>query len=346
MVAIKSSEADAFVARAGAAQPVVLVFGPDAGLVSERVEKIITVSVADPNDPFALVRLSGDLLASEPSRLAEEAHTIPLFGGRRAVWVKAGPRNFAAAVDLVLATPPKDCRIVIEAGDLRRSSPLRAACEKSKAAAAVPCYADGDRELGRLVDDEMRAAGLSIAPDARAAVVALIGGDRAASRSELAKLVLYARGRDRVTLDDVQAVVTDASGLALDELLDAAFAGLLPETEAQFSKALAAGTSSGTILAMALRHVVQLHKARLALEAGGDARSALSSFIPPLHFSRQTPVETALRGWTGQRLERAMESLADAAKEARRLRAPIDELAAPMAQRALLAIAVSARRKA
>src|ERR1700754_796057 len=131
MVAIKTQDADAFVARPNPAQPIVLVFGPDAGLVHERAEKLITASDADVNDPFALVRLEGDALASEPSRLAEEAHTVPLFGGKRAVWVKAGSRNFASAVETVLATPPADCRIVIEAGDLRRTAPVRSLCEKS-----------------------------------------------------------------------------------------------------------------------------------------------------------------------------------------------------------------------
>jgi DNA polymerase-3 subunit delta len=345
MVAIKSSEADFFAARPSPAQPVVLVFGPDGGLVSERVDKIIKASVDDPADPFALVRLSGDMLASEPSRLVEEARTVPLFGGRRAVWIKAGNRNFAAAVEMVLATPPKDCRIVIEAGELRRTAPVRAMCERSKVAAALACYPDGERELGRLVDDEMRAAGLSIAADARAALVALIGGDRAASRSELSKLALYAHGSDRVTLEDVLAVVTDASALALDGLLDAAFAGRIPETETQFSKAVAAGLTPGTILSSALRHVVSLHKARLAIEAGEDPGAALGSFIPPLHFSRKTPVEMALKSWTAQRLARAMQNLAEAAYEARQLRAPIDELADPLAQRALLSVAMAARRR-
>ena len=40
----------------------------------------------------------------------------------------------------------------------------------------------------------MRAAKLTIAPDARAALVSLIGGDRQASRSEIRKLALYAHG--------------------------------------------------------------------------------------------------------------------------------------------------------
>ena len=264
--------------------------------------------------------------------------------GRRAVWVKAGGRNFAAAVERLAATPPKDCRIVIEAGELRRNAPIRVVCEKAKAAAVIACYPDTERDLLRLIDDEMCEAGLTIAPDARAALVALIGGDRQASRSELRKLALYAHGKERVALDDVLAVVADASALALDGLVDQAFAGRAPEAEVQFSKALAAGTSSGTIMSSALRHVIQLHRARVAYDAG-DTDSAVSSFIPPLHFSRRPLVEAALKNWTALRLTRAMENLAEATYEIRQLRTPADGLADPIAQRALLSIAMAARRK-
>src|SRR6478609_11744060 len=142
MVALKGADIDKFVARPDPTRPVVLVFGPDAGLVRERTEALVRGSVDDPKDPFQLARLDGDELASEPTRLVEEANTIPLFGGRRAVWVKAGARNFASAVEAVVASPPTDCRIVIEAGDLRRTAPVRAICEKAKCAAVLPCYVD------------------------------------------------------------------------------------------------------------------------------------------------------------------------------------------------------------
>ena len=71
-------------------------------------------------------------------RRVEEASTIPLFGGRRAVWVKAGSRNIAAAVEALIAAP-SDCRVVIEAGDLKRNAPLRVVCERAKTAAAICC---------------------------------------------------------------------------------------------------------------------------------------------------------------------------------------------------------------
>jgi DNA polymerase-3 subunit delta len=342
VTALKAGQVDAFMARPDPARPVILVFGPDAGLVRERAEALVHGAVDDPRDPFALARLSGDDLSSEPSRLVEEANTIPLFGGRRAVWVKAGSRNFVAAVEALIAAPSPDCRVVIEAGDLKRSAPLRAVCERAACAVALPCYADGERDIQRVIEEEMREANLAIAPEARAALLPLLGGDRLASRSEVRKLALYALGRERIEIDDVIAVIADASMLALDALIDASFAGRTEDVEIQFNKALNAGTSAASILSAALRNLSALHKARLAIEDGKSPSAAVETMTPPVHFSRKALVEAALKSWTAARLERAMMQLADASFEARRQA----ELASTIAQRALLSVAVTARRRA
>jgi len=342
MTALKSAEIEAFLARPDPARPIALVFGPDAGLVRERTDAIIRTAVDDPQDPFALARIDGDALAEEPSRLVEEAHTVPLFGGRRAVWVRAGGRNFVPAVEALIAAPPaSDCRIVIEAGDLKRNAPLRTICERAAKVAAIPCYADGERDLARLIDDEMRTAGLTIAADARTLLLSLIGGDRRASRNELRKLALFAHGSQRIELDDVIAVVADASALALDGIVDAAFAGRSADLETLFAKARSGGTPTSVIVGAALRQAAQLHRARLAVEAGGSASEASASMSPPVHFRRKAAVETALTSWTSARLERAMAQLAEAALNTRQR--PM--LADAIGERALLSVAGAARRK-
>jgi len=340
MVAIKAANVDAFVARPDPARPVMLVFGPDAGLVSERVTALVKASVDDVNDPFALARLEGEDLTANPARLVEEAQTIPLFGGRRAVWVKAGGRNIAPAVEALLDVDIVDCRIVIESGDLRRNAPLRVLCERAKNAVALPCYADSERDRAQLIDSEMRAAGLAIAPDARTLLVPLLGGDRSASRSELNKLVLYAHGQKQVSVDDVMAVVSDASGLALDDIVDAAFAGRPAELETQLAKARTAGANAGSMLFAAQRQVAQLHKWRLAIEEG--ASFSLDAVQPPLHFRRKDLVGVALKAWSAARLATAMAELADAVLDSRRKPALADTIAV----RALLAIAANGRRSA
>src|SRR4051794_11454044 len=127
MVALRGRDIDAFLKQPDPGRPIILLYGPDAGLVRERADALVASAVDDPTDPFSLVRLDGDELSAEPSRLVEEAMTIPMFGGRRAIRVRAGSRSFASGVDTLAAASLKDCLIVIEAGGLRAGAPPRKA---------------------------------------------------------------------------------------------------------------------------------------------------------------------------------------------------------------------------
>jgi DNA polymerase-3 subunit delta len=341
MVALRGKEIDSFLARPDPGRPIVLLYGPDAGLVRERAEALLASAVDDPTDPFSLVRLDGDELSAEPSRLVDEALTIPLFGGRRAIRVRAGSRNFAGGIDALAETPIKDCRIVIEAGELRPESPLRKACERAKTAVAIACYPDTERDLAKLIDDELKLSSLRIAPDARAVLMTLLGGDRQASRNELRKLTLYAHGKGEVTLDDVMAVVADASELKIDPIVDGAFAGNPATVETEFAKAMVAGTYPGVIISTAQRQAAWLHKSALAIAEGTPSSVVLEGGFPRLHFSRKANVEIALRHFDAARLTLVIDQLATAALEMRKQAT----LAPAIAQRALLSIAVNAKRR-
>jgi DNA polymerase-3 subunit delta len=341
VVALRGKEIDAFLARPDPGRPIILLYGPDAGLVRERADALLASAVDDPNDPFSLVKLDGDELSAEPSRLVDEAMTIPLFGGRRAIRVRAGSRSFASGIDTLADSPLKDCRVVIEAGELRPESPLRKACERARTAVAIACYADDAGQLARLIDGELRVSNLGIAADARATLVSLLGGDRQASRNELKKLVLYAHGQSEVTLDDVMAVVADASELKIDPIVDGTFAGKPEVVESEFAKAMVAGTYPGMIVSAAQRQAAWLHKSALAVAEGTPISTLLDSGFPRLHFSRKPNVEIALRHFSPARLVAIIDQLATAALEMRK-QAP---LAAVIAQRALLSIAVNAKRR-
>src|SRR6201995_5908079 len=149
MVALRGRDIDVFLNRPDPARPIILLYGPDAGLVRERADALVASAVDDPSDPFSLVRMDGDELSAEPSRLVEEAMAIPMFGGGGASRVRAGSRSFASGVDTLSEMPIKDCRIVIEAGELRPESPLRKACERARTAVAIGCYPDGERDIAK-----------------------------------------------------------------------------------------------------------------------------------------------------------------------------------------------------
>lgn len=339
MVAVKAGDVESALKRADPRTPVLLIYGPDTGLVAERARAAAERAVDDPADPFQLIRIDGDVIASDPARLADEAATIGLFGTRRAIWVRPTARNIAGAVEAVLGAPFQDTVVVVEAGDLAKSSPLRVLCERSPKALALPCYADNDRDLGSVVDETIRAAGLTIGRDARAALVASLGGDRLATRGELAKLTLYAHGLKEVTLEDVDAVVSDVSSLAVDGVVDAAFGGDLQAVDDGFRRLTGEGTAPSVLLGALLRHALALFSARLDV-GGGRSIGEVTGSWRGLHFRRKNAIERQLALWQAPALRRVIETLQAAVLGSRRS----PDLGAALASRTLLDIAAAAQR--
>lgn len=338
MVAVKSHEADRFLASPPAHVFLYLLFGTDSGLITERARKIISRAVSDPKDPFQLARIGGDELAADPQRLADEANTIPLFGGRRAIWIEAKAKSFLSALEPVLKLPPSGCTIVIEAGALKKDAPLRSACEDAKCAAAIQCYPDSPKDIAQLIEAELAAAGLAIASDTKMFLASQLGQDRLSTRSELEKLVLYAHGKGEITLDDVAAIVCDASHLIAGEAVENAFSGDFDALDACLRHIFAGASDYHALLAAALRHALDLHRGR---HERGEAAppSRHGSGFPA--YSQRRAFERQLDLFTKDKLGRAIETLAGAVAFSRRE----PKLGPCFATRALWMIAQSARNK-
>jgi DNA polymerase III subunit delta len=340
MVAVKAGGVDQFLARPPAGIVCVLLYGPDLGLVGERARDLVRTLAPDLDESFGLVRIEGDDLASDPGRLLDEAHSVSMFGGRRIIRVRAGSRAFHGAVDSLLKGPPPEAVTIIEAGDLRKGAQLRALCERSAQAAALPCFADNEAAIARLVDTSFADAGIQIERDARTALVAALGADRAASRSEIDKLILYAHGTSRIALDDVEALTADVSALALDEAVDAAFVGNAAALDVALGRLHASGTSPAQVVGAALRHALQLHRVRASMQAGASLDAAIQQGWPGLHFRRRSAVEATLRRWSLDGLALAVQRCSDGVLNARRSGTFGDVLAA----RVLASLATGSRR--
>jgi DNA polymerase-3 subunit delta len=342
MTKLKSHEVDAYLARP-LAHRIVLVYGPDRGLVSERAKSAAIATKIPLDDAFSVVKLDAASIQSDPARLSDEALTVSMFGGERLVWIKdaGNEKGLADALKLLAADPPATATVLIEADDLKPASGLRVLCENSAAAVALPCYADDARSVDALIDRELTAAGLVISLDARNLLKSSLGGDRLASKSELEKLVLYCKGQKRIETADVEAAIGDVSSTAADELVDAMLGGDVTELDAAF---MAMTSRSGTlqgVLAVVLQQVTRFADQRFLMERDGKTAGAVvATAKPPVFFTRKPQVERILGSTSASRflvyLERIQEAVLQSRKEA--------NLAGAIIHRLLLGIALEQAR--
>jgi len=341
-VEIRKGDAERFVDAPPAQFFLFLVHGADAGLVRERALRLAKARVDDRKDPFQFVELSGDAVAGDPLLLLDEANTVPLFGGKRALLVETGGKSVLPAVESLLNAPPQACSVILTAGALKRDAPLRKLIEGAKAGAAVECQPDSEQDLAALIERMMKEAGLAASEEARALLLAALGEDRLMSRAELDKLILYMRGRARVEADDVATIVAHASNIATDRVVLDAFSGDMSAAGARFDAALAQGADATQLIATALRYAQGLHRGRLAADAEGRPDAGTLALKRAGFFSvdpRQ--LNAHLRNWQTRRIGGLIEPLRQAQTRAR----AHADTARMEAARALLNIAREARRK-
>lgn len=339
----KAHEVERFLARKDAHYPIVLVYGPDKGLVFERAQKFAKVSGASLDDPFATIRLDANDI--DRARLDDETRTMALFGGDRLIWVKnaANQKNLVEAIKHLITEPPQNCFVLIEAGDLKKGTGLRGLVEASSSGMALPCYSDDANSIGLLIDQMLDQFNLAITLDARKFLRNYLGGDRLASRAELEKLCLYALGHREITLEDVLQSVSDVGHLSQDEVVDAILVGDVAGFNDKFNRQLAANIPLFTILSATQRLFLQLQLMRYNVEVEGKTPyAAVASSRPPVFFKRQKIVERALSHWTLERIARALEKLQNTVLQSRKFA----ELNHAIVRQTLLALAVDAAKAA
>lgn len=343
MVAIRHWEADNFLAKPPGHIGFYLFYGTDAGLVSERSRVIVKSSIDSLDDAFQLVRVEGDELAGDSGRLADEVNTIGLFGGRRAIWIKAGSRNLVPAFEAIVDTTPRDAVVVVEAGALKKDSALRKLFERQKNAVAVECSHDTPEQLRNIIEKEAKAAGLSIDRETADRLSHSLGADRLTTRAELEKLLLYKHGEDRIIDDDIEAIVADASALNLDAAIHAAFSGRMDLVDEAVAQAFGSGADPGMMLGLASRHAVMLHRAKLDAQRGVPQETALEKASRrAFNFTRKDVLARQFNVWTPDSLARAIDILGRALQECRR----DARLSDVIATRAFWSVAAAARRGA
>lgn len=312
---------------------VVLVYGPDDGLMRERSKMIGRTIIADLEDPFNVVTLSADILGDDPARLNDEANALSMMGGARLIRIENGADKLTALVKDYLKSPSADNLVVIEAGELGTKSSLRQLCEKAKNAAALPCYVEDERGMSALIRESLSNAGYRIEPDALHYFSSNIMGDRARARGEIEKLITYMGApKDAkaafVTVKDVQMSCGDSGTANLDDLIYAVGGGNAKVAMEAFTRLVGEGVPEIVILRTLQNHFKKLHYTHAIIAEGKSVAEAMKSLHPPIFFKVENAFKAQLSKWRGPKLDIVLSKLAELEAQTKRTGTPTQTLCA------------------
>ena len=326
---------DPFIKKPDPKARVILIYGPDDGLMRERAKTIGKKIVEDLEDPFNVVALTAEILSEDPARLADEANAMSMMGGARLIKITNGADKLTPLIKQYLEDPSQDNLVIIEAGELGTRSSLRQACEKAKNAAALPCYIEDERGMTSLIRESLGNAGLRIDHDAMHYFAANIMGDRARARNEIEKLITYiGEGKNDkgvqhlISIEDVTASCGDTGTATLDELIYAVAGSNAKVAMAAYNRLIGEGVVEVVILRTLQNHFRRLHYTQSMMNDGKSIDQAMKSLQPPIFFKFAQPFKSHISKWRGKKLDMVMSKLAELEAQTKKTGAPVQTLCA------------------
>lgn len=309
---ITAQRADAVARSPGPDLRTVLVFGPNAGLVAERVDALVRSVVEDPGDPFRVGKLSGGELLADRARLRDEADALSLTGGGRVVIVRDAGDATASIFEQFLAESARQTLVIAQSGDLTARSSLRKAFETARAAAAIACYDDDEAGRASFLRQCLAEQGVTANAEVLDFMTASMDPDRALARNTVAKLVLHAGTSATITLDAARALVEDSAAASLDDVALAVADGDLGALSRALDRTLQAGAAPVAVLRASQRHFHRLHRILGARDHGGSIDGAIAALRPQVFWRLRARLVAQARNWATRDVASALEALTDA----------------------------------
>ncbi len=342
---IRPAELPRFLKSPPSSSRAILIFGPDSSLVRDRAEQLMKTVVDDLHDAFRVSDLGGDQIVSDPARLADEAASVAMLGGRRVVRVRNATEGSTPVFEAFLNQPIGDALIVVEAGDLGSRAKLVKLFEGANNASAIACYEESGEAVEDFIANVCAAQGLEPERDAVHELASSLAADRALIRAEIAKLALFVADRAlagkkiRVTRDDVRAATVNAREADVDELADAVAEGNTAKTATLLARSFDGGATAVGLLRAVSMHVMRLHGIVAALDGGAPMESALNEAGRFLAFTRRNALQRQATRWTLSRLNDVVGLFLTAEQQCKDTGMPDEAIAS----RAILSAAALAR---
>lgn len=265
------------------------ICGQDDFLVGRMGRDRFAELSGDATDEFSREIVNGfavnvEEVGAAVNRFREAVQTVPMFGGRRVVWLK--DVNFLADTvtgkaettlrlvedlqELLQSVNPDETAVLITASPIDRRRSFAKWCEKN----ADFALADGDGEagsLGAVVQAEARAIGVEFGPGALELLLARIGANTRLLIEEVHKLAAHAADGGRIEESSVSELTPNAAQGDFFETAEAFFSGDLQWTLAALKRHFFAGGDARPMLA-ALQNRNRILIQLRALADAGQAR--------------------------------------------------------------------------
>ena len=224
-----------------------LFYGTDEGEINKGFQEVKTSLGCNSND-LNIAHLTAEQIKKNPFIATDEANTISLMGGQRILLIEEESSFSEASLTHFLDNKKSDAILLIKAGNLAKTSALRKEAEDNPFVLAFACYPPSEAELKKNIQGILFQAKKTASQDVLDILVQKLSSNAGIVQQEIDKLLLYLGDKKSISIQDIDAIITDSKETTFDDFCIMLAAGQTRKTQAAIKSFLQQNTQLSPLL--------------------------------------------------------------------------------------------------
>jgi len=250
-----------------------LLFGPEAALVNYRFNLIAKKIAPDLADPFLVANISKEKLSEDKAVLGDEFFSYSMLGGRKLILIRDSDVAAGAALKMLFSdqdyAKKSDNFILIQAGDLDKSSALRKICEENSYFAAIACYEDDERVIKKFIADELAKNQVKFNFEVTNFLFEKFGKNRQIILSELQKILIFLGDEKNLNIELIEKLTASEAEISANEFVDNFVTQKFDLALLSAEKLFREGFEAVTLLRFLTNYLQKIYQARVEIDVNG-----------------------------------------------------------------------------
>ena len=302
---IKPYETDSFIGSLNPFKNLILLYGPDEGLIQNRSNRLINSFIDNTNETDSVKTIGYKNF--DKLSLVDSQKSQSLFSKKQVIKIVEVSDNIILKLDEIIDTD-KNTLFIIQAGELTPKSKLRKYFEESEKCLIIPCYKIDSVQLKKIIINFTNEKNIALDRECVDYLIGNLGGNYAIIISELEKLLLI--NKKTISYNDLKNLIAPKERGAYEDLVFNCLSGKKELFGKEFESSIQDLNSANRLLANTKNLLLIFIKSIKSLK-NNELQKVLTMHMPAYMFRKKQTFSILVKNNTEENILKCLNIISE-----------------------------------
>ncbi len=295
---------------------IILLYGPNYGLVDLLYKETISTLSIDINDPFNVSKIDGNEFKDNPSIVCDNITTYTIKFDKRIILLNLTNLTIPKFLENNLLDTLKDNNndnylLIIKANNLGTKNELVKYVDNLKNGISTPCYDEDNNNIKKTISKLFSEYELQFSNNFVSILSSKFSNDSSVNLMEIEKLNAFLINNKNTNENMILSLITDNFDQNLNKIVNFCISGNVSKSLFYLDKAYENLNTSIILVRSFVKHFRLIDRILLTVESGSNISEAINNIKPPIFFKEKPILNHQCTLWSQKKIDLIFKRLID-----------------------------------